>query len=268
MAANMSLAMDDTDKVKILYEDCRLNGIAVLPPDVNASEYRFAPTDAKTIRYGLGGIKGSGQGAIEDILRAREDGRSADLFDFCERVDRRQVNRRTIEALIRAGAFDSLHDNRGQLLASVSIAMEAAEQKAESANQVSLFDLMGDAAGDAAPAGTARRAGAGRPSARCRRKSRRSAITSGHLFDARRDEVRRFVKGTLAGLEKEVQGNRRRLWPRRAGQDGGGRHHRHPHADDPARQDADRAARRRHGPDRDDRVQRTVRRQPAHVPRG
>ncbi|HBD32635.1 MAG TPA: hypothetical protein DC084_03440, partial [Cupriavidus sp.] len=67
MAANMSLAMDDTDKVKILYEDCRLNKIEVLPPDVNASEYRFAPTDAKTIRYGLGGIKGSGQGAIEDI---------------------------------------------------------------------------------------------------------------------------------------------------------------------------------------------------------
>ncbi|MCC5310587.1 hypothetical protein LMO80_14565, partial [Staphylococcus aureus] len=76
---------------------------------INASQYRFAPTDAKTIRYGLGGVKGSGQGAIEDILRAREDGPFKDLFDFCERVDRRQVNRRTIEALVRAGAFDSLN---------------------------------------------------------------------------------------------------------------------------------------------------------------
>ncbi len=176
MAANMSLAMDDTDKVKILYEDCKLNGLKVLPPDVNASEYRFAPTDAKTIRYGLGGIKGSGQGAIEDILRAREERPFKDLFDFCERVDRRQVNRRTMEALIRAGAFDSLNANRAQLLASVSIAMEAADQKAESANQVSLFDLMDDA-GEAhrpelidEPAWT--------PSARCRRKSRHSGTTS------------------------------------------------------------------------------------------
>ncbi|CAG9165149.1 DNA polymerase III subunit alpha [Cupriavidus laharis] len=206
MAANMSLAMDDTDKVKILYEDCKLNKIAVLPPDVNASEYRFAPTDAKTIRYGLGGIKGSGQGAIEDILRAREERPFTDLFDFCERVDRRQVNRRTIEALIRAGAFDSLNDNRAQLLASVSIAMEAAEQKAESANQVSLFDLMGDA-GDAhrpelidEPRWTPKRT-------LQEEKQALGYYFSGHLFDACRDEVRRFVKGTLAGLEKEVQGN-------------------------------------------------------------
>lgn len=206
MAANMSLAMDDTDKVKILYEDCKLNKLAVLPPDVNASEYRFAPTDPKTIRYGLGGIKGSGQGAIEDILRAREERPFSDLFDFCERVDRRQVNRRTIEALIRAGAFDSLNDNRAQLLASVPIAMEAAEQKAESANQVSLFDLMGDG-GDAhrpelldeprwSPKRTLQE-----------EKQALGYYFSGHLFDAYRDEVRRFNKGTLAALEKEVQGN-------------------------------------------------------------
>ena len=206
MAANMSLAMDDTDKVKILFEDCKLNGLKLLPPDINASEYRFAPTDAKTIRYGLGGIKGSGQGAIEDILRAREERPFDDLFDFCERVDRRQVNRRTMEALIRAGAFDSLNSNRAQMLASVSRAMEAAEQKAESANQVSLFDLMGDA-GDAhkpelvdepfwPPKRTLQE-----------EKQALGYYFSGHLFDAYRDEVRRFVKGTLAALEKEVQGN-------------------------------------------------------------
>ena len=206
MAANMSLAMDDTDKVKILYEDCKLNKIAVLPPDVNASEYRFAPTNAKTIRYGLGGIKGSGQGAIEDILRAREERPFTDLFDFCERVDRRQVNRRTIEALIRAGAFDSLHDNRAQLLASVSLAMEAAEQKAESANQVSLFDLMEDAGESHRPELV------DEPAWTLKRKlqEEKQALGyyfSGHLFDGYRDEVRRFVKGTLASLEKEVQGN-------------------------------------------------------------
>ncbi|NYH99397.1 DNA polymerase III subunit alpha [Cupriavidus plantarum] len=207
MAANMSLAMDDTDKVKILYEDCRVNGIKVDPPDVNASEYRFAPTDAKTIRYGLGGIKGSGQGAIEDILRAREEGPFRDLFDFCERVDRRQVNRRTIEALIRAGAFDSINDNRGQLLASVSIAMEAAEQKAESANQVSLFDLMDDASAEAHRPELVDEPRWSMKRTLQEEKQALGYYFSGHLFDAWRDEVRRFVKGTLANLEKEVQGN-------------------------------------------------------------
>ncbi|MFX8266494.1 hypothetical protein ABTL47_19305, partial [Acinetobacter baumannii] len=89
----------------------------ILPPDVNQSAYRFEPTDSSTIRYGLGAIKGTGQAAIEDILRARSDGPFTDLFDFCERIDKRTVNRRTIEALIRAGAFDSVHANRAQLLA-------------------------------------------------------------------------------------------------------------------------------------------------------
>lgn len=208
MAANMSLAMDDTDKVKILYDDARgKNGLAVLPPDINASQYRFTPTDAKTIRYGLGGVKGSGQGAIEDILRAREDGPFKDLFDFCERVDRRQVNRRTIEALVRAGAFDSLNANRAQLLVSIGLAMEAAEQKAAAANQVSLFDLMGsdDAEQhrpellDEAPWSTKRKLQ--------EEKQALGFYLSGHLFDECRDEVRRFARTTLADLAREVNGN-------------------------------------------------------------
>ncbi|AYB60174.1 DNA polymerase III subunit alpha [Ralstonia solanacearum] len=208
MAANMSLAMDDTDKVKILYDDAAgKNGLKVLPPDINASLYRFTPTDAKTIRYGLGGVKGSGQGAIEDILRAREDGPFKDLFDFCERVDRRQVNRRTIEALVRAGAFDSLNDNRAQLLVSIGLAMEAAEQKAAAANQVSLFDLMsGEDAEehrpellDEAPWSTKRKLQ--------EEKQALGFYLSGHLFDECRDEVRRFARTTLADLAREVNGN-------------------------------------------------------------
>lgn len=205
MAANMSLAMDDTDKVKILYDDAvGKNGLKVLPPDINASQYRFTPTDAKTIRYGLGGVKGSGQGAIEDILRAREDGPFKDLFDFCERVDRRQVNRRTIEALVRAGAFDSLNENRAQLLASIGLAMEAAEQKAAAANQVSLFDLMGsDDAEQHRPELV------DEPSWTTKRKlqEEKQALgfyLSGHLFDEYRDEVRRFARTTLADLAREV----------------------------------------------------------------
>jgi DNA polymerase-3 subunit alpha len=206
MAANLSLAMDDTDKVKILYEDCVTaeNKLKMLPPDINQSDYRFAPEDESTIRYGLGAVKGSGQGAIEDILRARADRPFTDLFDFCERIDRRVVNRRTVEALIRAGAFDALHANRAQLLASVPRAMEAAEQKAESANQVSLFDLMGDAESSDhrpelvdEPAWTPKRT-------LQEEKQALGFYFSGHLFDAYRDEVRRFARTTLAALAKEV----------------------------------------------------------------
>ncbi|MBO2978410.1 DNA polymerase III subunit alpha [Burkholderia pseudomallei] len=205
MAANMTLAMDDTDKVKILFDDCLVNGLAVLPPDINRSNYRFEPVAeadgkrSRTIRYGLGAIKGSGQNAIEEILRAREEKPFADLFDFCERIDRRVVNRRTIEAMIRAGAFDSLHENRAQLLASVPLAMEAAEQAAANALQAGLFDIGGVPAHQHAlvdePAWDDKR----------RLQEEKGALgfyLSGHLFDAYRDEVRRFVRQKLGELKE------------------------------------------------------------------
>jgi DNA polymerase-3 subunit alpha len=139
MAANMSAIMDDTDKVQQFHEDTLANKIEMLPPDIHASEFRFVPVDEKRVRYGLGGIKGTGQAAIEYIVEARKAAPFADLFDFCLRVDRRIVNRRVIEALVRAGAFDSLNDHRASLMASVGIAMEAADQASRSASQVSLF---------------------------------------------------------------------------------------------------------------------------------
>ncbi|HEX2390941.1 MAG TPA: DNA polymerase III subunit alpha, partial [Casimicrobiaceae bacterium] len=87
MAANLSLVMDDTDKVKSLYDDAVAQGLAMLPPDINASPYRFEPVDARSIRYGLGGIKGTGEAAINAIVAARRaDGPFTDLFDFCRRV--------------------------------------------------------------------------------------------------------------------------------------------------------------------------------------
>ncbi|HEV2685643.1 MAG TPA: DNA polymerase III subunit alpha, partial [Actinomycetota bacterium] len=101
MAANMSAVMDDTDKVQILYDDAVKNGLAIAPPDVNTSTYRFVPMDAKRIRYGLGGVKGTGEGAIASIVAAREAaGPFTGLTDFCRRVDRRLVNRRAMEALV------------------------------------------------------------------------------------------------------------------------------------------------------------------------
>ncbi|HYH40619.1 MAG TPA: DNA polymerase III subunit alpha [Burkholderiales bacterium] len=143
MAANMSAVMADTDKVQQLFDDLVQNGLKMLPPDVNESEYRFIPLDEKSIRYGLGGIKGSGEGAIAHIIDERtRNGAFRDLFDFCHRVDKRVVNRRTVESLVRAGAFDSLNANRACLLASVGIALESAEQASRAINQVSLFGGM------------------------------------------------------------------------------------------------------------------------------
>ncbi|UCH48779.1 MAG: DNA polymerase III subunit alpha [Betaproteobacteria bacterium] len=139
MAANMSAVMDDTDKVQQFYNDSLANGLKVLPPDIHESEYRFVPVDSSCIRYGLGAVKGTGESAIEHIIAERANGPFADLFDFCRRVDRRLVNRRVIESLVRAGAFDSVDPHRARLFASVGIAMAAAEQESRAAAQESLF---------------------------------------------------------------------------------------------------------------------------------
>ena len=140
MAANLSAVMNDTDKVQQLHEDSLANGLELLAPDVNSGGYRFVPVDKKRIRYGLGAIKGTGEGAINHIIEVREkSGPYKDLFDFCHRVDNRVVNRRVVEALVRAGAFDSVDDNRAALLASVGLALESAEQASRSANQTNLF---------------------------------------------------------------------------------------------------------------------------------
>jgi DNA polymerase-3 subunit alpha len=139
-AANMSAIMGDTDKVKELVEDAKANGIAVLAPDINNGNYRFEPIDMKSVRYGLGGIKGTGAGAIEAIIGARNSGGPfRDLFDLCARVDKHLINRRVVEALVRAGALDALHPDRATLLASVGRAMESAERALAFAGQESLF---------------------------------------------------------------------------------------------------------------------------------
>jgi DNA polymerase III subunit alpha len=150
MAATLSGDMDNTDKVRIFYVDAlqqyaphndtgERKRIRVLPPDVNSSAYVFSPVDEQTIAYGLGAIKGTGEAAIGNIVKARESGPFKDLFDFCRRVDKRIVNRRTVEALIRAGAFDSINDHRASLMSSVDAALASADQQARAANQNSLF---------------------------------------------------------------------------------------------------------------------------------
>jgi len=140
MAANLSLMMDDTDKVRELRDDAAALGIAVLPPDVNASNFRFEPVDTKQIRYGLGGIKGTGEQAIASIVAARGAGGAfSGLHDFCQRVDKRLVNRRVVEALVRAGAFDAIDPRRATLFASIGVALAEAERVDAAGSQESLF---------------------------------------------------------------------------------------------------------------------------------
>ena len=203
-AANMSATMDDTDKVQILAADARANGVTILAPDVNLAEYRFRPLNPSTLRYGLGGIKGSGEAAIASIIAARSEAPFESLFDFCRRVDKRLVNRRTIESLVRAGAFDSIEKDRAALFASAGIAMEAAEQAEQSASQVSLFGGTDEAAREPDLLHTLKW------TMRDRLLNEKLALGyffSGHLFDAYADEVRRMVKAPLSALQPrdEVQ---------------------------------------------------------------
>jgi DNA polymerase-3 subunit alpha len=178
-------------------------GLKLLPPDINLSDYRFTPVGepgkrATQIRYGLGAVKGSGQNAIEAIIAARQDGPFTDLFDFVKRVDKRQINRRTIESLIRAGAFDCFNVDRGVLLASVNFAMECAEQAEASANQVSLF---GGDDGEEAPPDYVKAAPWTEKQKLTEEKSALGFYLSGHLFNAYAEEARRFARTKLANLE-------------------------------------------------------------------
>ncbi|MCI0507758.1 MAG: DNA polymerase III subunit alpha, partial [Gammaproteobacteria bacterium] len=145
MAAVLSADMDNTDKVVSLIEECRAMGLNVIPPNVNVCEYRFTITDDNTILYGLGAIKGVGEGAIESIRASfHELGRFPDLFEFCQRIDLRKTNRRTLEALIRSGALDELGPNRATLMASLTTALQLADQQSRdsASGQEDLFGAM------------------------------------------------------------------------------------------------------------------------------
>jgi len=138
-AANLSIVMDVTEKVQDLVADARSSGLKILAPDINVGQYRFVPVDAATVQYGLGAIKGTGAAAIESVLEARRGGAFTGLADFCARVDKHRVNRRVIEALIRAGAFDRLDPDRARLVAGLARTLEDAERAQAHVNQVSLF---------------------------------------------------------------------------------------------------------------------------------
>ncbi len=210
--ANMTVEMDDTDKLKVLFEDAQKMGLSFEPPDVNRGAYRFEPVSDKVIRYGLGAVKGTGQQAIEAIVAAREGrgegpfggtvGPFTSLFDFCVRVDRSRLNKRTVEALIKAGAFDSIETNRAALVASIDRAFDFAAAQIANRHQGGLFDLMGDDAQGSstqepelvnlAPWGIKERL--------TNEKTAIGFYLSGHLFDEVAQEVRRFVRTQIDEL--------------------------------------------------------------------
>ena len=200
--ANMTVEMDDTDKLKVLYEDAIKMGMAFEAPNINRGTYRFEPISDKTIRYGLGAIKGSGEQAIEAIVAARERGGAFNsLYDFARRVDRSRLNKRTVEALIKAGAFDCLDLNRASLLSSVDRAFDFAATSEANANQGGLFDMGEDTHGSsqqepemvsAMPWGVKERL--------TQEKTALGFYLSGHLFDEVDREVRNFVKTRIDDL--------------------------------------------------------------------
>ena len=217
MAATLSADMDDTDKVALFMADTRSNGVPVMPPDINASRLRFEPvrenntparesgaanggTKARgiAIRYGLGAVRGVGESAVLNILAARgRDGVFRDIFDFCTRVDRRIVNRRSIEALVRAGAFDGLHPDRAQLLATVPLAIAAAEQAEASRDQGGLFDDAGTSRSDTTPVDMPKVAPWGERQRLLEEKQALGYCFSGHLFTPFAAEIRRFISTPL-----------------------------------------------------------------------
>jgi len=140
MAALLTCDMDSTDKVVKNISDCREQGLDVLPPDINSSGLSFTVVD-KSMRFGLGAVKNVGAGAIEAILESRKTGAFSGLYDFCERVDLRRVNKRVIESLIKCGAFDSTKANRSALMEGLEAATNYGQkiQEEKASAQVSLF---------------------------------------------------------------------------------------------------------------------------------
>ena len=250
MAAVISSVMNTKDKVPFFVNRCEEMGIDVLPPDVNSSDHDFVVSE-KAIRFGLDAVKNVGHGAVEAILRAREDAPIASIWDFCERVDSRAVNKRAIECLVKCGALDSTGATRKGMLEALPAAQSAGQKAQEDAQlgQGSIFDF-----GDAAA-----RRGRGRlerpaPAADLGGRVRAPRAAGDGEGDARHLPLLAPALRSARGAARP-----RRLRPRRPGEQAGrrlgdGRRDRRREQEDPHQErhpDDVRDARRRRGPGRD-----------------
>jgi DNA polymerase III subunit alpha len=205
MAAVLSADMDHTDKVVPLVDECEQLGLSVDPPHVDRSDYRFTARDAESISYGLGAVKGIGEFAVDSVVEARASGGPfTDLRDLCSRLDMARVNRRALEALLKAGAADGLGPNRASLLHGLPRALQEAEQatRAAAAGQDDMFGLAGAdrAAAEAPPLELPEVPDLSEAERLAGEKETLGLYLSGHPIESVREEIRQFTSGSLADL--------------------------------------------------------------------
>ncbi|WLQ17442.1 DNA polymerase III subunit alpha [Hahella aquimaris] len=203
MAAVLTADMQNTDKVVTLVEECRRMKLDLVLPDVNNSSYTFTVDDKNRIVYGLGAVKGLGEGPVQSILDAREEGGPfRDLFDFCQRVDLRRVNKRALEALVRSGAMDKLGPNRARMMASINEAVRRADQHSRN-EDAGMLDLFGEVVPETDPNPYSATEGMQEWSDKERLKLEKETLglyLTGHPFDEYEQEVRRFVRTPISEL--------------------------------------------------------------------
>ena len=209
-AANLSAEIGSTDGIVKVLGDCQESGIAVLPPDINESAESFAAA-GPAIRFGLAAIKGVGEAAARSVLEERGKRRFASFSDFIERLDSRLVNKRTLDALIQAGAFDSLGRNRATLAAGSERALALAARRREE-QELGQSNLFGGPAsgGDADEDGTARDDFADVAEWPLDQKLKGEKDTlgfyvTGHPLTRYAEEIERFAEGKVAELSTRVE---------------------------------------------------------------
>ena len=212
MAAVLSADMANTDKVVTLIEECRAMSLNISPPDVNTGLMKFTVDDEGTIVYGIGAIRGVGENAIENIIAERAaNGRYRDLFDFCNRIDLRKVNRRVLEALVKAGAMDKLGPSRSGMMASLDDAISAAEQRGRDLAR-GQDDLFGGPMPGAADAKHPQFAHAKEWPEEIRLQHEKDTLglyLTGHPIDRYLPEVRRFARSRISDLQPTTTGKGR-----------------------------------------------------------
>ncbi|MDD5755458.1 MAG: DNA polymerase III subunit alpha, partial [Methylococcales bacterium] len=223
MAAVLSADMDNTDKIVINIEECRLLNIKIIPPSINVCDYKFTVNDNKELVYGLGALKGAGEGAILDMIEERKtNGLFLGLYDLCQRVDLRKFNKRVSEALIKAGALDEFDTNRAAHLVELPTALKVAEHqsKMKLAGQCDLFGLGGGEANEEESATPTYATTVDAWSDKIRFTEEKAILglfLTGHPIDQYADELRQLAPKKLSQLINEISPNRRTMPVRVAG---------------------------------------------------
>ncbi len=208
MASVLSSDMDNTDKVVLLVEECRAMNLEILQPNINRSQYRFSNDSEGRIIYGFGAIKGVGQSAIEAVLQEREsNGPFKGLFDLCQRVDLRRVNKRVLEALAKGGAFDTFGSNRAAYLLNLEKALKSAEQfqKMRRAGQNDLFGLVSDVSSSEGSDSQKEIESWSEEEQLSAEKQVLGFYLTGHPYDQYREELANITHGSIAELQGKIK---------------------------------------------------------------